>query len=78
MIETFQYDASDCASEPPPPKNTPGNLFCKVTNGAGNDLATRAPRLRSISGLIRVERPLSGFRLLNQLFEAEQSGLVRK
>ena len=35
-------------------------------------------RLRSISGLIRVERPLSGFRLLNQLFDAEQSGLVRK
>jgi len=37
-----------------------------------------APRLRSIGGLIRVERPLSGFRLLSQLFEAEQSGLVRK
>jgi DNA modification methylase len=34
--------------------------------------------LRSISGLIRVERPLSGFRLLNQLYDAEQSGLVRK
>ena len=34
------------------------------------------PRL--LRGLIRVERPLSGFRPLNQLFDAEQSGLVRK
>ena len=27
-----------------------------------------APRSRSIRGLIRVERPFLGFRLLNQLF----------